>query len=267
MAASDITATERAEPVAWIEHHKGGDNLVWDPQKNGLRYSPLYLSTSPSQAQGETVCPGCGERPAGLCAECRLTASQHTTDPLIAALYAEQDRAHRYLARAEQAEAALAAEKRKAEDAREVIGKMLRFIDERASVSGYGFYRPANPHDFSPDHDSCSADELAAHKAACEAYDRGEYTAPKGSEFLRDDDGKVTLHILRAPWGIGSYSETDPDAVPLIDAARAFLAKGDGGRAAKAAAAECRRWEREELAGPVAAAVRALGQAGKGAGE
>jgi hypothetical protein len=28
MAASDITATERAEPVAWIEHHKGGDNLV-----------------------------------------------------------------------------------------------------------------------------------------------------------------------------------------------------------------------------------------------
>lgn len=113
------------------------------------------------------------------------------------------------------------------QDAREVIGKMLRFIDERASasVSGYGFYRPANPHDFSPDHDSCSADELAAHKAACEAYDRGEYTAPKGSEFLRDDDGKVTLHILRAPWGIGSYSETDPDAVPLIDAARAFLAK------------------------------------------
>ena len=51
MAESGMTATERAEPVAWIEHHKGGDNLVWEPQKNGLRYSPLYLSTSPSQAQ------------------------------------------------------------------------------------------------------------------------------------------------------------------------------------------------------------------------
>ena len=163
----------------------------------------------------------------GVAAMAVIAGTDHISN-LTAALHTEQDRTHRYLARAEQAEAALAAEKRKAEDAREVIGKMLRFIDERASVSGYGFYRPANPHDFSPDHDSCSADELAAHKAACEAYDRGEYTAPKGSEFLRDDDGKVTLHILRAPWGIGSYSETDPDAVPLIDAARAFLAKGDG---------------------------------------
>ena len=81
MAESGMTATERAEPVAWIEHHKGGDNLVWEPQKNGLRYSPLYLSTSPSQAQGETVCPGCGERPAGLCAECRLTASHALASP------------------------------------------------------------------------------------------------------------------------------------------------------------------------------------------
>lgn len=25
MAESGMTATERAEPVAWIEHHKGGD--------------------------------------------------------------------------------------------------------------------------------------------------------------------------------------------------------------------------------------------------
>lgn len=162
MAASDITATERAEPVAWIEHHKGGDNLVWDPQKNGLRYSPLYLSTSPSQAQGETVCPGCGERPAGLCAECRLTASHALASPpsapapaaseweidhradalanaviagtdhisnLTAALHTEQDRTHRYLARAEQAEAALAAAKADGEKVREALREFVACAD------------------------------------------------------------------------------------------------------------------------------------------
>ena len=28
------------EPAAWIEHHKGGDNLVWD--KSNLPCTPLY---------------------------------------------------------------------------------------------------------------------------------------------------------------------------------------------------------------------------------
>jgi hypothetical protein len=35
------------EPVAWIEHHKGGDNLVWD-DPSGKR-TPLY--TTPPAAQ------------------------------------------------------------------------------------------------------------------------------------------------------------------------------------------------------------------------
>jgi hypothetical protein len=30
------------KPVAWIEHHKGGDNLVWDNPGNGA--TPLYTS-------------------------------------------------------------------------------------------------------------------------------------------------------------------------------------------------------------------------------
>lgn len=75
---------------------------------------------------------------------------------------------------------------------------------------GYGFYRPENPHDFHPDPESCSPEEIANHKAACDAYDAGTYT-PDNS------DGWVTpnLHITKAPWGIGSYEVRDP----LIDAA------------------------------------------------
>jgi hypothetical protein len=35
------------EPVAWIEHHKGGDNLEWD--NPGGKCTPLY--TTPPAAQ------------------------------------------------------------------------------------------------------------------------------------------------------------------------------------------------------------------------
>ena len=33
------------EPFAWVEHHKGGDNLVWD--EPGGRKSPLYTRHAP----------------------------------------------------------------------------------------------------------------------------------------------------------------------------------------------------------------------------
>jgi len=41
------TAAPVQEPVAYIEHHKGGDNLVWDDP--GGKRSPLY--TTPPAAQ------------------------------------------------------------------------------------------------------------------------------------------------------------------------------------------------------------------------
>lgn len=36
----EIANAPEAEPVAYIEHHKGGDNLVWD--NPGGKYSVLY---------------------------------------------------------------------------------------------------------------------------------------------------------------------------------------------------------------------------------
>ncbi len=86
-----------------------------------------------------------------------------------------------------------------------------QYLRENANVGGYGFYRPANPHDFFPDHESCSPEEIANHKAACEAWDRGEYKRDDWDGWLYDDAGKPTMHVLRAPWGIGSYSETDAE--------------------------------------------------------
>jgi hypothetical protein len=45
--AADALAAPVQEPVAWIEHHKGGDNLEWD--NPGGKCTPLY--TTPPAAQ------------------------------------------------------------------------------------------------------------------------------------------------------------------------------------------------------------------------
>ena len=46
LARSDV---QWGNPVAWIEHHKGGDNLVWDATV--LRCTPLYKR--PDEVHGE----------------------------------------------------------------------------------------------------------------------------------------------------------------------------------------------------------------------
>jgi hypothetical protein len=37
-------AASQAEPAAYIEHHKGGDNLIWEVQKSSPRVTPLFAS-------------------------------------------------------------------------------------------------------------------------------------------------------------------------------------------------------------------------------
>lgn len=109
---------------------------------------------------------------------------------------------------------------------RALLEAFLPFAENEGVIQGYGFYRPANPNNFFPDPESCSEEEIANHKAACEAFDRGEYTPEKG-------DGWITpnLHILKAPWGIGSYCEPIPEIKALCDSARELIAKTKEGSA------------------------------------
>jgi hypothetical protein len=48
------------EPVAWIEHHKGGDNLEWD--NPGGKCTPLY-TTPPAQPAVPDAIIEAGESP------------------------------------------------------------------------------------------------------------------------------------------------------------------------------------------------------------
>ena len=105
-----------------------------------------------------------------------------------------------------------------------LLKQVRPIVESRGEECGYGFARPDDPNDFHPDAESCTEQEIAAHKAACEAYGKPDYVPPLGSEWI--GDGDTRLHILRAPWGIGSYTFRDPAIVNLlaqIDAALADL--------------------------------------------
>lgn len=79
------------------------------------------------------------------------------------------------------------------------MAEALELAGEMASqsMSGYGYYRPENPHNFWPDIECCTPEEIENHSAACEDYDKGE-------------------RIGNKPWGIGTYTDELPDVVKAL---------------------------------------------------
>ncbi len=76
---------------------------------------------------------------------------------------------------------------------------------------GYGFFCGGDPTKFHPDEESCSEQELENHKLACKLWREtlmmGKTPSQEEcpSSWLYDKDGKATIHVLRAPYGIGTY--------------------------------------------------------------
>lgn len=79
---------------------------------------------------------------------------------------------------------------------------------------GYGFYIGGDPRKFHPDSEDCSAEEMANHAAACLLWNdmeaNGETPTPEKcpSGFRTAKDGMV-FHVLKAPYGIGTYEYPD----------------------------------------------------------
>lgn len=72
--------------------------------------------------------------------------------------------------------------------------------------TGYGYFPGGDPRDFHPDHECCTPEEIAAHREACEAWDKGDKPeTPPGSRYLYDDEGKVVAHVCGGKFGIGIY--------------------------------------------------------------
>jgi sarcosine oxidase delta subunit len=76
--------------------------------------------------------------------------------------------------------------------------------------SSYGFFNGGDPRDFCPDHECCTAEEIASHKEACEAFLNADrhglaielVDCPSGFEDV--EGGRI--HVLRAPYGIGTQT-------------------------------------------------------------
>lgn len=73
----------------------------------------------------------------------------------------------------------------------------------------YGFPCCHNPNDFTPDVESCTAAEIAAHALACQQWKDGSYMrdSKQFCEAFPYDatiGGKQTVHISRTPWGVGT---------------------------------------------------------------
>jgi hypothetical protein len=104
---------------------------------------------------------------------------------------------------------------------RDALEQALPYMEAESVINGYGYYRPENPHNFHPDHEMCSEGEIANHKAACAAYDAGNYCDDYDDGWLSPN-----LHVTKALWGIGSYSDPIPEIEARCKHARAVL-KGE----------------------------------------
>lgn len=88
---------------------------------------------------------------------------------------------------------------------------------ECACCHGYGYYPGGDPRHFHPDEECCTPAEIAAHKAACEAWERGETPDPGGPHLPLTEENIAKYapsvvvkhgaggHITVAHYGIGTY--------------------------------------------------------------
>lgn len=82
-----------------------------------------------------------------------------------------------------------------------------------AQEAVYGFPCVENPHDFTPDTEACTKEEIAFWEDAKKRWDAGErdvHGKRCTTEF--DADGKPLRHLTQTSWGMGTNMVTlDPE--------------------------------------------------------
>ena len=92
-------------------------------------------------------------------------------------------------------------------------------------MPSYGYFHGGDPRDFFPDAEVCTAEEMAAHKAACEAWDRGERPPLDVHRHeLVEYEGKQAIASYAGAFGMGTYSMRDEEAEDVLDQIEAALA-------------------------------------------
>ena len=94
---------------------------------------------------------------------------------------------------------------------REILVKTLPIIGELAESIGYGYYKPVDPRDFTPDFECCSKTEISNWKNDCVKAESGE------------EIGDIRL------WGLGTYKIKDPEMIELREKMKTILTQPDPG--------------------------------------
>ncbi len=148
---------------------------------------------------------------------------------------------------ADEAEAGVAAMREALSAAREILS---RNTDAR-----YGHFHGGDPRSFFPDAECCTPEEMEAHRAACEAANRGEPSAavPHRHDIeVLERDGEQVVGVASHPgsFGLGTTTMSDPEIQQALDKIDAALATNAGATfLARMHAEKCRADEAEEARG------------------
>jgi len=128
-------------------------------------------------------------------------------------------------ARADEAEAGVAAMREALSAAREILS--------RNTDAHYGHFHGGDPRSFFPDAECCTPDEMAAHRAACEAANRGEPSAavPHRHDIeVLERDGEQVVGVASHPgsFGLGTTTMSDPEIQQALDKIDAALTTNAG---------------------------------------
>ncbi len=103
----------------------------------------------------------------------------------------------------------------------ETIGELRELlvdIRNESESTGYGFFPGGDPRTFTPDGESSTAEERAAHAEDCARADRGEPPqTDTRCRALRADDGTTTVRVTPGGYGLGVYTLEDPQAKDWAD--------------------------------------------------
>jgi hypothetical protein len=103
-------------------------------------------------------------------------------------------------------------------EALDELREVARQIRVQAEESSYGHFHGGDPRNFSPDPESSTEAEQAAHLAACAAWSSGDHTPLPGPHRPFDaEDGRVYGHVTMAGFGLGVNTYTDEDALDWAD--------------------------------------------------
>ena len=110
-----------------------------------------------------------------------------------------------------------------------VMGALIAARDylRRAAQSEptYGYFHGGDPRDFSPDAEVCTEAELAAHKEACERWERGERPEYEKHHHDVSQVGNTVVAVSYAgAFGLGTYQWRDEDAEDALDQVEAAIA-------------------------------------------